>query len=150
MNCTHCGAALSPDDVRLPACRYCGTALAHHVQTAQQVAAVQALMGDRNGNGIPDALEGMFPPGMVPPRAMPPGMGAAPHGHAIVSGHVVVLTGQSPPPYGGPMAGPPPYGGSRGFTEPQHVAKLITAVVVGGVLLVLGLVAVGIAVAFVG
>ncbi len=59
VSCTHCGKNFTTDDLRGTHCRYCGTVLAHHARAAQQVAVVQQMMADRNGNGIPDAYEGL-------------------------------------------------------------------------------------------
>lgn len=57
--CTHCGKPFTTDDLRGTSCRYCGTLLAHHARAAQQVAVVNQMLADRNGNGIPDAFEGL-------------------------------------------------------------------------------------------
>ncbi len=57
--CTNCGKNLTTDDLRRTDCAYCGTLLPHHARAAQQVAVVQQMLADRNGNGIPDAFEGM-------------------------------------------------------------------------------------------
>ncbi len=57
--CGHCGANLAPADLSQPACRYCGTVLPHHARAAQQAELVTNLLADRNGNGIPDAFEGL-------------------------------------------------------------------------------------------
>lgn len=80
--CTHCGANLSLDDLRLPNCRYCGTVFPHHAQAAQHAAmagqvmalvvAQQAAIQDqwRGGAGVgpmPQGMPGGPPPGMVGP-----------------------------------------------------------------------------------
>jgi cobalamin biosynthesis Mg chelatase CobN len=57
--CTNCGANLTTDDLRGNNCAYCGTVLPHRARAAQQVAVVQEMLADRNGNGIPDAFEGL-------------------------------------------------------------------------------------------
>jgi hypothetical protein len=57
--CGHCGANLAPADMSQPACRYCGTVLPHHARAAQQAELVTNLLADKNGNGIPDAFEGL-------------------------------------------------------------------------------------------
>jgi hypothetical protein len=57
--CTNCGKNFTTDDLRGTSCRYCGTVLAHHARAAQQVAVVNQMLADRNGNGIPDAYEGL-------------------------------------------------------------------------------------------
>ena len=95
MGCTHCGATLTPEQFQAQSCAYCGTLLAHHARAAEKVAVVQQLMADRNGNGIPDALEGLMNPGMLPPGGSPYGM----------------PPGAMPPPYGAPMGG---YGAPMG------------------------------------
>jgi hypothetical protein len=57
--CGHCGANLAPADLSQQACRYCGTVLPHHARAAQQAELVTNLLADKNGNGIPDAFEGL-------------------------------------------------------------------------------------------
>jgi hypothetical protein len=57
--CTNCGKPFTTDDLRGTQCRYCGTLLAHHARAAQQLAVVSQVLADRNGNGIPDAFEGL-------------------------------------------------------------------------------------------
>lgn len=59
VNCTHCGKNLTTDDLRRIDCRHCGTVLPHHARAQQQVAVINQMMADRNGNGIPDAFEGI-------------------------------------------------------------------------------------------
>jgi hypothetical protein len=59
VSCTNCGKNFTTDDLRGTTCRYCGTVLAHHARAAQQVAVINQMMADRNGNGIPDAFEGV-------------------------------------------------------------------------------------------
>jgi len=59
VGCTNCGKSFTTDDLRGTSCRYCGTLLAHHARAAQQVAVIHQMMADRNGNGIPDAYEGL-------------------------------------------------------------------------------------------
>jgi hypothetical protein len=59
VSCTNCGKNFTTDDLRGTNCRYCGTVLAHHARAAQQVAVINQMMADRNGNGIPDAYEGL-------------------------------------------------------------------------------------------
>lgn len=60
LRCPTCGANLTPMDMARPNCAYCGTVLPHHARAAQQVAVVNQMMADRNGNGIPDAFEGLL------------------------------------------------------------------------------------------
>lgn len=57
--CTNCGKNMTTDDLRRTACIHCGQVLAHHARAAQQVAVINQMMADRNGNGIPDAFEGL-------------------------------------------------------------------------------------------
>ncbi len=76
--CTHCGKNMTTDDLRRTACVHCGQVLAHHARAAQQVAVINQMMVDRNGNGIPDAFEGLVanaqanPYGAAPYPAPPP------------------------------------------------------------------------------
>jgi len=89
VNCTHCGKNLTTDDLRRIDCRHCGTVLPHHARAQQQIAVVQGMMADRNGNGIPDAYEGLVANaqanamnqafGMGPMYQAPPPMMGAPH-----------------------------------------------------------------------
>ena len=60
VSCTNCGKNFTTDDLRGTSCRFCGTLLAHHARAAQQVAVVNQMLADRNGNGIPDAYEGLM------------------------------------------------------------------------------------------
>ncbi len=101
LRCPTCGANLTPMDMARPNCAYCGTVLPHHARAAQQVAVVNQMMADRNGNGIPDAFEGLLAnapygqahligtglpqgphapmaPGMQPPMGMPGAPGTYP------------------------------------------------------------------------
>lgn len=57
--CNNCGKPFTTDDLRGTHCKYCGTLLAHHARAQQQVAVVKEMLADRNGNGIPDAFEGL-------------------------------------------------------------------------------------------
>jgi hypothetical protein len=101
VSCTNCGKNFTTDDLRGTSCKYCGTLLAHHARAAQQVAVINQMMADRNGNGIPDAYEGLMANaqnqafGMgVPPYGQPMGpmMGpAAMHIHAA-NAHVAQAT----------------------------------------------------------
>lgn len=58
--CTNCGKNFTTDELRRTSCKYCGTLLAHHARAQEQVAMLNQMMMDRNGNGIPDAYEGMI------------------------------------------------------------------------------------------
>ena len=57
VSCTNCGKNFTTDDLRGTSCKFCGTLLAHHARAAQQVAVINQMMADRNGNGIPDECE---------------------------------------------------------------------------------------------
>jgi hypothetical protein len=95
--CTNCGKPFTTDDLRGTACKFCGTLLAHHARAQQQVAVINQMMVDRNGNGIPDAYEGIVANAQA--NAMNQAFGMNPYA-----------------PYGGggPMGAPPgmnnPYG----------------------------------------
>lgn len=93
-----------------PACAYCKTVLPHHARAAQQVAVVNQMMQDRNGNGIPDAFEGLI--------------ANAPHGQVHLIGTNVQVHG-APPPYGQPGFGVGP--SPLGFAVHQqvHVANAV-------------------------
>jgi hypothetical protein len=138
-NCGHCGANLTPADMSQPTCRYCGTVLAHYARAAEKVAVVNALMGDANRNGIPDALEGMAQMGGAPMH-MPPGGG---HPVVIVHSAVVLGGGPLPPQTGGPVGAqgsfpwpnaPPGRYGAFGMPMPpaprRSAALIVIAVVV--------------------
>lgn len=77
-SCPNCGGAQTPESMRAGACRFCGVVLPHQARAAAQVAQIHAAMADRNGNGVPDLLEGMM-------GAPMPGAGFAPPptGHAM-------------------------------------------------------------------
>ena len=99
LRCPTCGANLTPMDMAKPNCSYCQTVLPHHARAAQQVAVVNQMMADRNGNGIPDAFEGL--------------LANAPHGqvhligtsaHMGPGGHMQVQTNMGAVPLGNPMA----------------------------------------------
>src|SRR5688572_14546462 len=103
-SCGHCGANLTPADMSLPQCRYCGTVLQHYASAAEKVAVVNAMMGDANRNGIPDALEGMAQLGTAP--VPPPGGPLPPGARPVVSGGMVMIGGGPVPPMtGGPVGG---------------------------------------------
>ncbi|MBL9108122.1 MAG: hypothetical protein JNM74_02580 [Myxococcales bacterium] len=120
LRCPTCGGTLTPMDMAKPSCTYCGTVLPHHARAAQQVAVVNQMMADRNGNGIPDAFEGLI--------------ANAPHGQVHLIGTSVQV---------GPGAHPPvtPFGGGNpmGAVHLQQVAvaqsvartsSLVTVIVV--------------------
>jgi hypothetical protein len=78
VSCTNCGKNFTTDDLRGTSCRYCGTLLAHHARAAQQVAVINHMMADRNGNGIPDAYEGLVANAQA--NAMNQAFGGYPYG----------------------------------------------------------------------
>ena len=82
VSCTNCGKNFTTDDLRGTSCRYCGTLLAHHARAAQQVAVINQMMADRNGNGIPDAYEGVIANAQANALNQAFGMGAPPYGQA--------------------------------------------------------------------
>jgi len=54
--CHHCGA---PAGAHLsPTCEYCGAITSTHARAMEKAATVQAILADRNQNGVPDILEG--------------------------------------------------------------------------------------------
>ena len=86
-------------DMAKPSCTYCKTVLPHHARAAQQVAVINQMMVDRNGNGIPDAFEGLLanaPQGQVhligtnAPMHMGPGAAHAISAYAVAHQHVHV------------------------------------------------------------
>lgn len=60
--CGHCGAALSAADLELDDCRYCGRVLPHRAKAAESAAKVEALLADKDGDGIPDVVQGLMGP----------------------------------------------------------------------------------------
>lgn len=53
MNCEHCGANLSLDDMTRPNCPYCQNVLKHHARAAEHAVLVNKMMDDR--------IRGMYP-----------------------------------------------------------------------------------------
>ena len=104
VSCTNCGKNFTTDDLRGTSCRYCGTLLAHHARAAQQVAVVNQMMADRNGNGIPDAFEGIVA------NAQANAMNQA--------------FGMRPQPYGQPMGAPPMGYHPMGMGAQMHAANM--------------------------
>jgi hypothetical protein len=101
--CTNCGKNFTTDDLRGTNCRYCGTLFAHHARAAEQVAVINHMMADRNGNGIPDAYEGLVANAQANAMNQAFGMGMG-------GGH----------PYAQPFGAPPgvPY---AGYAQANHV-----------------------------
>lgn len=130
------------DELRATHCRYCGTLLAHHARAQQQVAVIHQMMADRNGNGIPDAFEGVVANAqanaMHQAFGMPPAYGAPP------------MVG-APPMYGAPPAGGfgyPPAAVHMNVVHAEVAKGIGTAVKITLLFAVIGvMVSVGIAVA---
>jgi len=61
MNCTHCGANLSLEDMTRPNCPYCKNVLKHHAQAAEHAALVNKVLDDRIRGQYPG-----LPPGATP------------------------------------------------------------------------------------
>lgn len=79
VSCTNCGKNFTTDDLRGTSCKFCGTLLAHHARAAQQVAVINQMMADRNGNGIPDAYEGVIANAQANALNQAFGMGPGPY-----------------------------------------------------------------------
>jgi hypothetical protein len=133
VNCTHCGKNLTTDDLRRVDCRHCGTVLPHHARAQQQIAVVQGMLADRNGNGIPDAYE---------PLVM----------NAQANAMNQVFGGYAPPMVGAPpMMGANPYAAAHVAhanamnQATKSVGIAMIAVVIGIVLVVLVMVGAGVA-----
>lgn len=111
-------------DMAKPSCTYCGTVLPHHARAAQQVAVVNQMMADRNGNGIPDAFEGLI--------------ANAPHGQVHLIG-TSVQVGPGAPPQVTPFGGGNPMMGAVHMQQvavAQSVARtssMVTAIVVASI-----------------
>ncbi|MCU0685584.1 MAG: zinc ribbon domain-containing protein [Polyangiaceae bacterium] len=138
-SCGHCGSNLTPADMSQPNCRYCGTVLAHYARAAEKVAVVNALMGDANGNGIPDVLEGAARLGTVP-TGMPRGAGQPMVVVHSANGGPVGPTG--PVGYQGqpPAFLPPMHGQPMGYPARRNNTATVILVVFG-VMTVVGLLA---------
>jgi hypothetical protein len=113
-------------DMAKPSCTYCGTVLPHHARAAQQVAVVNQMMADRNGNGIPDAFEGLI--------------ANAPHGqvHLIGTSVTTVQGGPVAPPQVTPFGGGHPMGAAHlhQVAVAQSVARtssIVTLIVVASI-----------------
>lgn len=130
VSCTHCGKNFTTDDLRGTNCRYCGTLLAHHARAAQQVAVINQMLADRNGNGIPDAYEGLVANAQANALHQAFGMGPSPYGQPM--GAV-------------PMAPPQPM--MMGPAVHVHAAHMHVAETTRAVSKVMVFVAIGIAVA---
>ncbi len=151
--CTNCGKNFTTDDLRRTSCKYCGTLLAHHARAQEQVAVLNQMMVDRNGNGIPDAYEGLvanaqanalnqafgLPPYGAPPGAMgvPPGAmgvppGVTPFGAPMVYGNVHVASAQVAHAVGKTMST---------ITIVAVVAGLLFTLLIGGIVVAVMLMA---------
>ena len=80
VRCTNCGRTFTTDDLRGKSCRCSGTLLAHHARAAQQVAVIHSTTADRNGNGIPDAYEGLVADAQANALNQAFGIGPRPYG----------------------------------------------------------------------
>lgn len=131
--CTNCGKNFTTDDLRGTSCKYCGTLLAHHARAQQQVAVINQMMADRNGNGIPDAYEGIVANAQA--NAMNQAFGMGPYGQ----------------PMGGPMmmGGMNPHMHAANMQMANNVNKTMSTIMIVVVISVVGvtLLTIGIAVA---
>jgi hypothetical protein len=129
--CTHCGAGLSLDDLRLPDCKYCKTVFPHRAQAEQHVQVANQMMGQmmQQQAAIQNQWRGSF------------GLGPMPGG-------------QVGPPGGAPFGAPPgapfdPYGAHKAGMAQAHAAgKMITGIVIAVFALVMVLVVGGAVAAF--
>ena len=108
--CTNCGKNFTTDELRLTNCRYCGTLLAHHARAQQQVAVVHQMLADRNGNGIPDAYEGLVANAQANALNQAFGVNQYPYGG---------------PPMGNPMMGNPMMGPNAHFAAANFHAQQV-------------------------
>ncbi len=134
--CTNCGKNFTTDDLRGTSCKFCGTLLAHHARAQEQVAVVNAMLADRNGNGIPDAYEGLVANAQNQAFGQAFGMPINPYG----PNPVAIQHG----PYGAYGAGAPANYPAPGHFAGQEVARAgkmmaIALVAVVVVLILLGL-----------
>ncbi|HEU4535152.1 MAG TPA: hypothetical protein VFS00_13585 [Polyangiaceae bacterium] len=131
-----------------PACRHCGTVLAHYARAAERaaekVAVVNALLADANHNGIPDMFEGAARMGVMP-TGLPQGAGqpvVVVHSAVIINGQVQSMSGapagRGPPPggyapslYGNPAAPSARRGGAGVATLVAIVALVFIAGLAG-------------------
>lgn len=133
--CSHCGSNLSAADLMGTSCRYCGTALPHQVRAAQQVAVVNKMLADRNGDGIPDAFQHLVQPYTGAPPV------AGPYGAPPVAGPY------GAPPGAGPYGAPPMVMAHAVQAQQQafrSAARMVTVIVIlsaVGVMFVGGIVA---------
>lgn len=141
-NCGNCGANLTPADMSQPACRHCGTVLAHYARAAEKVAVVNALMADANQNGIPDMFEGMARVGATP-GGLPRGAGqpmVVVHSAVVINGHVQSMT-SGPAGQGAPPGGYPPslYGNPGSPAAGRGGANVVLVVVLVALVFIAGL-----------
>ena len=61
MNCMHCGANLTLQDMTKPNCPFCKNVLKHHAQAAEHAVLVNKIMADQFQARYPG-----MPPGQVP------------------------------------------------------------------------------------
>lgn len=55
MNCEHCGANLSLEDMTKPNCPFCRNVLKHHARAAEHAVLVNKVLADRMGAQYPGA-----------------------------------------------------------------------------------------------
>jgi hypothetical protein len=122
--CETCGAALTPEDYRVPSCRFCGSAHKHHRDAAEKVLQVQAVMQNMMG-GMGGMPFGAPPPvGPAPPFVVVPGM--------VVQQHVIA-PGQAnayhlvPPHMSPPM--------HMGYPQPKPGSPALWIGIAAGVLI---------------
>ena len=61
MNCEHCGANLSLEDMTKPNCPFCKNVLKHHARAAEHAVLVNKMMADRIGAQYPGLKPGEVP-----------------------------------------------------------------------------------------
>jgi hypothetical protein len=61
MNCNHCGATLSLDDLTRPNCPYCKQVLPHHARAAEHAALVNRVLDERIRAQYPGTPQGAVP-----------------------------------------------------------------------------------------
>jgi len=61
MNCQHCGANLTLDDMTRPNCPYCGHVLKHHAQAAEHAVLVNRILEQRIGAQYPGIPRDQIP-----------------------------------------------------------------------------------------
>src|SRR5262249_55453548 len=134
--CTNCGKPFTTDDLRGTSCKYCGTLLAHHARAQQQIAVVNGMLADRNGNGIPDAYEGLVANAQA--NAMQQAFGAP---------YAAPPTFGAPPPHFPPGYNPYAQAAQVQIVTNRAVSRALITVVVAVGAVIFAMVAIGVAVA---